>query len=401
MTLLDHSIMWHIYPLGATGAPIRQWGGDDHGHRLPQLINWLDYAVELGCDTLLLAPIFSSVSHGYDTLDHFQIDPRLGDDADFDQLMEACEQRGLKVLLDGVFNHVSDRHPMVESGGPIKRDGHGQPVGWEGHDDLVELDHADPRAEDFVVDIMEHWLARGIHGWRLDVAYAVPAEFWATVTDRVRTNYPQAVFLGEIIHGDYLNLINEGHLDTVTQYELWKGLWSSIKNTNFWELAHALERHDDFISQGHMQTFVGNHDVERIASTVGDGGAALATVMLLTLPGVPSIYYGDEQAFRGTKAEGFAADDPLRPQLPDRPEQLAQQGTWMYQLHQELIGMRRRHSWLTSGRIEIVEKENESIHYTVVDRQDGGNRVEVEVSLAHNVNVEIVFSDGENAHYEW
>lgn len=114
MSLLDNAIWWHVYPLGALGAPIHDRSGDDAGHRLPRLEAWLDYVVELGCSGLLLGPIFESVAHGYDTLDHFRIDARLGDDADFDHFMAACRERGLSVMLDGVFNHVAASHPRVE-----------------------------------------------------------------------------------------------------------------------------------------------------------------------------------------------------------------------------------------------------------------------------------------------
>lgn len=398
MTLLDHAVIWHVYPLGATGAPTRDWGEEAHAHRLPRLIDWLDYVVELGCDTLLLAPIFDSVSHGYDTLDHYRIDPRLGDEADFDRLIAECRSRGISVLLDGVFNHVAATHPMVAGGGPVKRDGDGNPVGWEGHGDLVELDHSDPRTVDFVAEIMEYWLARGIAGWRLDVAYAVPTDFWAQVTDRVRATYPDAVFLGEIIHGDYLGLIHDGHLDTVTQYELWKGIWSAIQNVNFWELDHALGRHNEFVQGGFMQTFVGNHDTDRIASVVGDAGAAVAATLLFTLPGVPSIYYGDEQAFRGEKGEGFSTDDDLRPTLPDTPVGLAPEGEWMHALYRQLIGMRRRHPWLTRARVEVTDKQNEHISYTVTD---GEHRCEVTVTLQPEVTAQIRFDDGEDATFTW
>lgn len=389
--MLDQAIFWHVYPLGATGAPIRDWAENDEGHRLPRLINWLDYLIELGCNGLLLAPIFASSTHGYDTLDYFRIDPRLGDDADFDRLIAACRKRGIQVLLDGVFNHVGTHHPMVSGGGPVRHGADGHPQDWEGHGDLAELDHTDPRTEELVVDVMNHWLDRGIAGWRLDVAYSVPTWFWAKVVDRVHTRHPDAVFLGEIIHGDYVGLIRDGHLDTVTQYELWKAIWSSIKDENFWELAHALKRHEEFMAAGPMQTFVGNHDVDRIASTLGDGGAALAAVLLLTLPGIPSIYYGDEQAFRGVKGTGFSADDAVRPALPESPAELSALGQKMFGLHKELIGLRRRHPWLTRGRIEVLDTENSSIHYTVTGE---GHRLDARLTL-DPAAAELTFDDGE------
>ncbi len=394
MSLVDHAIWWQVYPLGATGAPIR--GHADPGHRLPRLEAWLDYAVELGCSGLLLGPIFRSTAHGYDTLDHFAIDPRLGDDEDFDRLVAAARDRGLSIMLDGVFNHVGAQHPMVaDPSSPIRRVD-GRPVGWEGHDDLVLLDHSDPRTADLVVDVMLHWLRRGIAGWRLDVAYAVPTWFWRIVTDRVRSEFPDAVFVGEVIHGDFAGIADEGGLDSVTAYELWKAIWSSISERNFWELAWSLERHDEFSAEHVLQTFVGNHDVSRIASVVGDAGAVLAVAVLMTTPGMPSVYYGDEQGFRGEKGSSEWADDPMRPELPETPMGLAQLGWWLYRVHQDLIGLRRRHPWLTRGRVRVVAKDNTSITY---ETSGDGHAMQVELRLEPVPTVKISV-DGSDL-YEW
>ena len=120
------------------------------------------------------------------------------------------------------------------------------------------------------------------------------------------------LFLGEMIHGDYVEFVRESTLETVTQYRLWKAIWSSIKDVNFWELDWALKEHAELCEHFVPQTFVGNHDVERIATRVGVHGAAVAAGILMTVPGMPSIYYGDEQGFQGRKLEGFAADDELR-----------------------------------------------------------------------------------------
>ena len=288
--MLEHVIWWQVYPLGAVGAPIRTEHGHS-SHRLSRLEAWLDYAVRLGCNGLLLNPIFQSVSHGYDTLDHFRLDSRLGDDDDFDSLLAQCHSRGIGVVLDGVFNHVSRQHPFVtERPEMIARDGD-SPRAWEGHADLVELDHSNPAVVDFVVDVMCHWLRRGISGWRLDVAYAVPVSFWRQVCARVREEFPDAIFIGEVIHGDYIGFVEASTLTTVTQYELWKAIWSALHDANLWELAHAIDRHAEFCTVFLPQTFIGNHDVSRIASLVGPGLAALAAGVLMTLPGAPSIYY--------------------------------------------------------------------------------------------------------------
>lgn len=393
-TLLEHAIWWHVYPLGALGAPIRGYEPGPIEHRLPRLEAWLDHVVELGCSGLLLGPIFASDTHGYDTLDHYRIDPRLGDEGDWDHFVAEASRRGLAIVLDGVFNHVGVRHPLVEAavgGGGIVRLVDGRPAPWEGHGDLAELDHDDPRTVDLVADVMLHWLRRGAAGWRLDVAYAVPGEFWTAVLARVREEFPDALFLGEVLHGDYAAIAAAGTLDSVTQYELWKAMWSSLKDANLWELAWALDRHAEFSASLVTQTFVGNHDVDRIADVVGDTGAALAAVMLFTLPGMPSVYYGDEHGFRGRKGQGESADDPLRPELPATPDDLAPEGRWLYELYRELIGLRRRHPWLVRGRVEVLDKTNTTIHYRVAG-PDQHLDVRIDLETAPHAQVSI---DGE------
>ncbi|WP_255574709.1 alpha-amylase family protein [Austwickia sp. TVS 96-490-7B] len=370
--MTDHAIWWHVYPLGACGAPRRaadDTAAEHQRHRLRRMDAWLDYVIELGCSGLLLGPVFAATSHGYDTVDYFRLDPRLGDDSDWDHFVTEAHRRGLLLMLDGVFNHVGVDHELVPAaiteGAGMVRTVDGRHQGWEGHDDLAELDHQDPRVADLVVEVMTYWLAQGADGWRLDVAYAVPSAFWSQVLGRVREQYPQAFFLGEVIHGDYSAVAQAGGLDAVTQYELWKAIWSSLSDRNLWELAWALQRHQDFCDVTTMQTFVGNHDVTRIASRVGDGGAAIAAVILLTLPGMPSIYYGDEQAFRGEKGNGWEADEALRPALPEDPSGLDPAGWWLYRLHQELIALRRRHSWIATGRVAVQDRNNTSLRYAV------------------------------------
>ncbi len=367
--MLQHDIWWQVYPLGAVGAPIRGEVGEP-SHRLGRLVPWLDYVVELGCNGLLLNPIFASVSHGYDTLDHYRVDPRLGDDSDLDHLIAECSARGLNVVLDGVFNHVSRSHPFVaERPDLIAWDGD-QPRAWEGHGDLVELDHSNPAVADLTVDVMCHWLRRGISGWRLDVAYAVPTAFWRDVAARVRAEFPDVVFIGEVIHGDYVGFIEESTLTTLTQYELWKATWSSLKDTNMWELAHAIDRHADFCRNFIPQTFVGNHDVTRIATLVGPRLAPVAAAILMSLPGAPSVYYGDEQGFTGTKREQFAGDDEVRPALPDSPADLSPLGEPIHRDYQNLIGFRRRHPWLSTAAVEVTSKSNETLTYRCTSGDD-------------------------------
>ena len=368
---VDHLIGWHVYPLGFVGAPARL-ESQEVSHRLAHLGAWLDHAVALGCSSLALGPVFSSASHGYDTLDYFTIDPRLGDDDDFDHLLQAAHARGLSVLLDGVFNHVSRRNRIVQdaqSAGPYSDAG--RMVRWcagrldvfEGHSDLVALNHDNPAVREHVTRIMNYWCGRGVDGWRLDAAYSVNPEFWAAVLPSVREKYPDVWIFGEVIHGDYASIVRASGMDSVTQYELWKGIWSSIESRNFFELDHALGRHNEFSDAFTPMTFVGNHDVTRIASRVGQDGAVLATAILATIGGIPLIYYGDELAYRGVKEERFGGDDDIRPVFPASPADLSNLGADTLRAHQSLLGLRRRHPWLVDARTESLDLTNERYVY--------------------------------------
>jgi len=368
---VDHLIGWHVYPLGFVGAPARL-ESQEVSHRLAHLGAWLDHAVALGCSSLALGPVFSSASHGYDTLDYFTIDPRLGDDDDFDHLLQAAHARGLSVLLDGVFNHVSRRNRIVQdaqSAGPDSDAG--RMVRWcagrldvfEGHSDLVALNHDNPAVREHVTRIMNYWCGRGVDGWRLDAAYSVNPEFWAAVLPSVREKYPDVWIFGEVIHGDYASIVRASGMDSVTQYELWKGIWSSIESRNFFELDHALGRHNEFSDAFTPMTFVGNHDVTRIASRVGQGTGRRSSRNRDTRGGIPLIYYGDELAYRGVKEERFGGDDDIRPVFPASPADLSNLGADTLRAHQSLLGLRRRHPWLVDARTESLDLTNERYVY--------------------------------------
>ncbi|MEQ4206343.1 alpha-amylase family protein [Actinopolymorpha sp. B9G3] len=392
---VDHAIWWHLLPLPFLGAePVALPPGAEVRHRLSRLEPWFDYAVELGCSGLVLGPIFASETHGYDTVDHLRIDPRLGDAADFDRLVAAARQRGLRILLDGVFNHVGRGFP---SGGQapeeestraawLRRGPDGRHVTFEGHDRLAALDHDLPAVAAYVIDVMNHWLARGADGWRLDAAYAVAPTFWSRVLPEVRRRNPEAWFVGEMIHGDYAGYVAESGLDSVTQYELWKAIWSSLRDRNFFELAWALERHDSFVEAFCPLTFVGNHDVTRLASRLDRAElVGHALVVLFTVGGVPSVYAGDEQGFRGIKEEREGGDDAIRPVFPDSPAGLSESGWPVYRLHQRLIGLRRRHPWLVHGRSTVEHLTNRAFAYRVTAADTaaapGGPRSEVVVLM--------------------
>jgi cyclomaltodextrinase / maltogenic alpha-amylase / neopullulanase len=285
-----------------------------------------------------------------------------------------------------VFNHVGRRFPPFQAalhGGPaspaarwFKHSANGEYAVFEGHDQLVELDHDEPAVLSHVIEVMSHWLGRGAGGWRLDAAYAVPPAFWAKTIPAVRESFPDAWFLGEMIHGDYAAYANEAGLDSITQYEVWKAIWSSLNDSNFYELDHALGRHnvflDSFDDDRLPQTFVGNHDVTRLATALNDDrhfGHALA--VLFCIGGVPSVYYGDEQGFRGLKEHREGGDDAIRPAFPASPADLLPDGWRYYRLHQRLIGFRRRHPWLVRARTRAEHLANETMALRVTGAAPG------------------------------
>ena len=362
-------IWWHVYPLGFVGAERKAIEGVQH--RLPRLGAWLDYVIDLGANGLLLAPLFASASHGYDTIDYFRIDPRLGDDADFDELIAGCRARGIRVCLDGVFNHVAREHPIVQaavSGGPDSEAGRwirwvdGYPLCFEGHETLVELDLTQPAVAEYIAGIMNHWLARGVDAWRLDAAYAQGAEAWAPIQAKVIAAHPEAWVFAEVIHGDYAEFVGTSGVSSVTQYELWHAIWDSLEDHNFFSLDWTLGRHREFCEKFRPQTFIGNHDVSRIATQLTDpADIPLAAALLLLLPGIPSIYAGDEQGFTGEKQEHSYGDDAVRPPFPEDPSGLLPFGKPTLATYQELIGIRRRHPWLADAVVTTSDVTNTSI----------------------------------------
>lgn len=363
---MTHAIWWRLYPLGFVGAyPTPAAGAPTPDeHRLLRIVPWLDHAVELGASGIALGPIFAATSHGYDSVDHFRLDPRLGDERDFDELVSQAHSRGLRVQLDGVFNHVGRAHPLAAA---ALRDGPASPAAralrigpdggfrsFEGHDTLLTLNHDEPQVRQLVVDVMRHWLDRGGDAWRLDAAYAVPTRFWAQVLPEVRRTHPQVWFEAEVLHGDYAAFVAASTVDSCTQYELWKAIWSSINDRNLFELAWALGRHNDMLASFAPSTFIGNHDVTRIASRIDDPRhLPHAVVLLAMLGGTPTVYAGDEYGLHGIKEDRAGGDDAIRPAFPTVPDELAGANQELFRLHQRLIGLRRRNPWLHRATTEL------------------------------------------------
>ena len=390
---VDHVIWWHVFPLGFVGA-------DRHPeapHGLRRLEGWLDHLLSLGANGLLLGPVFASSSHGYDTIDYFHIDSRLGDDGDLDRLVRSCHDRGIRVLLDGVCNHAGRGFPP---GAQALAEGPGSPAAewvhrlydhggmvtadyFEGHDTLVTLNHASPRVRELVRDVMLHWLRRGIDGWRLDAAYAVPASFWAAVLPPVRQEFGEAWFVGEMIHGDYAGYVAESGIDSVTQYELWKAIWSALDTVNLHELDWTLRRHRDLLEHLVPMTFLSNHDVTRVASQIRDRRHWTHAVALLGfLPGVPSIYYGDEFGLEAVKEQRPGGDDAVRPELPEQRGQFANPHREVEAAYRQVIGLRRRYSWLVDAVVATADVANDRLVVHAEARRQPGTRLSLVLNLA-------------------
>ena len=398
-----HAIAWHVFPLGAVGAPALCPPGDPDDasspagamaaeHRLRRLIPWLDRLIELGCNVLVLGPVFHSMSHGYDTVDHMRLDPRLGTNEDLVALIEAAHARGVRVMLDGVFNHVGIDHPAfaaLPQVGPDSRQASmfrltwpGGPEAWtpgtapdyerfEGQDWLPELNHSCEAVADLVTEVMTHWCERGVDGWRLDAAYAVDPAFWTRVLPRVRRAHPEVYVVGEVIHGDYAAIVAASGMDSVTQYELWQAIWHSLADANFYELDWTLGRNTELLETFVPWTFVGNHDTTRIASQLPDARRLPhALALLMTLPGTPAVYYGDEDGLRAVKEDRLGGDDAIRPELPASPED--RPAGPVRALHQALIGARRRLPWLHDAEVEALHLDNTVLSLRLRPRRPEG-----------------------------
>lgn len=327
------AFFYHLYPLGCLGAPAHNPGGTPVP-RLAALHGWLDHLQGLGVDALCLGPVFESSSHGYDTRDYFHVDRRLGDDRCLADFAAALHERGMRLVLDAVFNHTGREFWAFAEvraqglGAPHagwylldgkRRSPCGDPFGyqtWAGHADLAKLNLAHPDVRAHLFAAVDSWIERfGIDGLRLDAADVLDPDFRRALVAHCRAAKPDFWLFGEVVHGDYREWAFPGGLDATTNYELYKGLWSAHNDRNYFEIAHTLER--QFGPTGRyrglrLYNFCDNHDVDRVASKLRDP-AWLHTMYLLlfTIPGVPSVYYGSEFGLQGRRTRD--SDAALRP----------------------------------------------------------------------------------------
>ena len=396
---IDSAVFYHIYPLGFCGCPEYNPGGIPV-HSLDKLRDWIPHLRELGVNALYLGPVFQSVKHGYDTIDYYQIDCRLGDNDSFAALCDALHENGIRVVLDGVFNHVGREfwafRDVREKGQSSPycgwfqnlNFGGGSPMGdpfwyesWGGHYELVKLDLKNPQVRDHLLWAVGMWMDRfHIDGLRLDAADCVDFDFFRALKHYVRSRDPEFWLMGEIIHGDYARWANPEMLDSVTNYECWKGNWSAHNTKNYFEIAHSLHRQfgPGGIYRGlRLYNFTENHDVDRLASTLTDP-ALLENVytLLYTMPGVPSIYYGGEWAVEGKRTPW--SDVVLRPCL-DLAD-MAKRDQSLCRHLAALARIRRSFPALAVGDYENLVIKNEQL---VFRRSTPEQRVYVLLNLSH------------------
>lgn len=334
---IPSTFIYHLYPLGQTAAPRENYFDQPSEDRIAQLYPWLDHLQWLGVDTLLLGPILQSSSHGYDLADYFKVDRRLGNNQSFKAFADEVHRRGMRIILDAVFNHSGRDffafRDLQQNGNQSQyldwyegvRFGQSSPMGdsfdyqtWAGHYALPKFNLANPSVREYLFQAVRFWIAEwGIDGLRLDAADHVRLDFWQELRQVTTSLRPDFWLMGEVVHGQYQQWADLKHLHSVTNYEAYKGLYSSLNDANYFEIAHTLQR--QFAEGGiyrdlMLYNFVDNHDVNRVASQLKKRQHLYPLYALLfTMPGIPSIYYGSEWGISGQR--NTYSDQALRPAL--------------------------------------------------------------------------------------
>ncbi len=328
---------YHIYPLGFCNAPENNDFTSEPCLRMELLRQWIPHLKKLGTNALYLGPVFESSNHGYDTQDYYTIDRRLGTNEMMKHLTQHLHHEGIKIVLDGVFNHVGRdfwafkdlqrnfqnsryqnwfTHINFSQNSPYND--HFSYEGWNEHYNLVKLNLHNTEVKKHLFGAVKMWIEEfGIDGIRLDACNALDLNFLKELSDFVKKIKPDLWLMGEIIHGDYRTWANSNILDSVTNYECYKGLWSSLNDVNLFEIDYSLNRQfgrNGLYKNLVLYNFADNHDVNRVASSlIKKEQLHPLYLMLYTIPGIPSVYYGSEWGIQGEKRNN--SDRPLRPSI--------------------------------------------------------------------------------------
>lgn len=373
-------IFYHIYPFGFCNVPDHNNFQDQPVNRLENLYRWLEHMRSMGITALYLGPVFESTSHGYDTADWYRIDRRLGSNQDFQNFCRELKKQGIKLILDAVFHHTGrdfwafrdvrekkQHSPYVDwfAGIDFSRqspynDGFSYEA-WEGHYNLVKLNLKNQDLKKHILDAVLRWMDEFlIDGLRLDVAYALEGQFLEELALCTKSRKADFLLLGEVIHGDYRNWAQQGRLDSVTNYECFKSIYSSHKDINLFEITWSLQR--QFGSTGMyrhipLYNFLDNHDVNRITNLLGENTCYLYTsyLLLFTIPGIPSIYYGSEWGIRGMRSR--SSDKALRPAKEQILSGTAKEKD-LPAIIKKLISIRKSSAALRYGSLQVLHNDH-------------------------------------------
>ena len=402
-TWYERGVFYHMYPLGMTGAP-RHNDTTEVTNRFAELLQWILHIRSLGCNAIYIGPLFESTSHGYDTRDYKLVDRRLGDNESFKVFVKQCHDSGIRVVVDGVFNHTGreffafkdiqekkwdspykDWYKGVNfdwqgpCGGPFGYDA------WQGHFELPCLNLFNPAVRSYLFDVIRFWVDEfDIDGIRLDCANVLDFNFMKEMRQETARMKEDFWLMGEVIHGDYSRWVNPQMLHSVTNYELHKSLYSGFNDHNFFEIAHNVRRLEAIGRQ--LYTFVDNHDEDRIASKLKLKEHLIPIYLcLFTLPGIPSIYYGGEWGVEGKRTS--TSDEALRPAIPisqsdERNCELTQFICAVGRIHdenEEFHGGRYQELLLTNRQYAFARHGADSVIITAVNND--GNDVEIDVPV--------------------
>lgn len=387
MKWYDKAVFYHIYPLGFCGAP-KQNDGVYEGHHFDKLEAWLPHIADMGCTGIYIGPLFESVGHGYETTDYKKVDRRLGTNEEFAAYVKKCHEMGIRVIVDGVFNHTGREFfafrdlKEKREGSPYKdwycnvnfwgnneyNDGFSY-ENWGGYNLLVKLNQRNPAVQEFIYDVIRFWVKEfDIDGIRLDAADVLDFEFMKGLR-RIANEVKEDFWLmGEVIHGDYSRWANSETLHSVTNYELHKGLYSGHNDHNYFEIAHSVKRLLGLCGQVRLYNFVDNHDVARIYNKLNKKEHLIPLHYLLySLPGIPSIYYGSEFAVEGAKEYG--SDDSLRPCLELESCMEREEGKALLFLLRRLGQLRQQYKELSEGEYKELLLTNRQFAFGRIKEQ--------------------------------
>ncbi len=328
------SVFYQIYPLGFCGAPYENDGNPEH--RILKVLDWIPHMKKLGINAIYFSPLFESDTHGYNTRDYTRIDTRLGTNEDFKKVCDALHAEGIRIVLDGVFNHVGRGfwafqdvlrnrenspyrwwfHNISFEGNSNYNDGLWY-EGWEGNYDLVKLNLGNEDVVQHIFSAVKGWVDEfDIDGLRLDVAYCLPDEFCRRLREYCDSLKDDFFILGEVLHGEYGRMLEAKNIHSVTNYQCYKGIHSAFNSLNMFEIIHSLARlfgpEDWTVARGrHLLSFIDNHDVTRAASIINSPAhLPLTYALIYGMPGIPCVYYGSEWGEKADKSQG---DPALRP----------------------------------------------------------------------------------------